>query len=56
MTDALTPAQALDYLRTLSADIVDAAVFGADVLIHLEPQDAVRPGAELTVGDTARHP
>jgi cation diffusion facilitator family transporter len=28
---------------------------GADVLIHLEPQDAVRPGAELTVGDTAKH-
>jgi hypothetical protein len=30
MTDALTPAQALEYLRTLSADIIDAAVLGAD--------------------------
>ena len=30
MTDALTPAQALEYLRTLSADIIDATVLGAD--------------------------
>jgi hypothetical protein len=30
MTDALTPAQALDYLRTLSADIQDAAVLAPD--------------------------
>src|SRR4051795_2963675 len=30
MTDALTPAQALDYLRTLSADIREAAVLDAD--------------------------
>jgi len=30
MTDALTPAQALDYLRTLSADIREAVVLGAD--------------------------
>ena len=30
MTDALTPAQALEYLRTLSADIQDAAVLAPD--------------------------
>jgi hypothetical protein len=30
MTEALTPAQALEYLRTLSADIEAAAVLGAD--------------------------
>jgi hypothetical protein len=30
MTDALTPAHALDYLRTLSADIEEAAVLAAD--------------------------
>ena len=29
MTDALTPAQALEYLRTLSADIEEAAVLAA---------------------------
>ena len=30
MTDAFTPAQALGYLRTLSADIEEAAGLGAD--------------------------
>jgi cation diffusion facilitator family transporter len=34
-------------------DTIHQRLRGADVLIHLEPQDAVRPGAELIVGDTA---
>ena len=37
-------------------DTIRGRLRGADVLIHLEPQDAVRPGAELGVGDTAKHP
>jgi divalent metal cation (Fe/Co/Zn/Cd) transporter len=36
-------------------DTIRARLRGADVLIHLEPQDAVRPGAELTLGDTAQN-
>jgi ferrous-iron efflux pump FieF len=37
-------------------DTIRGRLRGADVLIHLEPQDAVRPGAELHVGGSAKHP
>ena len=40
-------------------DTIRSRLRGADVLIHLEPEDAVRPGSELTVGDVgggAKHP
>ena len=45
MTDALTPAQALEYLRTLSADILDAAVLGADGSLLAGSARARRAGA-----------
>ena len=37
-------------------DTIRSRLRGADVLIHLEPQDAVRPGTELGVGGTVKHP
>ena len=47
MTDALTPAQALDYLRTLSADILEAAVFGADGSLLAGPLELAEPARAL---------
>ena len=38
MTDALSPAQALEYLRTLSADIEEAAVLAADGSLLAGPE------------------
>ena len=45
MTDALTPAQALEYLRTLSADIEEAAVLAADGSLLAGPDASGRAGA-----------
>ena len=39
MTEALTPAQALEYLRTLSADIEEAAVLAADGSLLAGPEE-----------------
>ncbi len=36
-------------------DTIRERLRGADVLIHLEPQDKVRPGTELHVGGSAKH-
>lgn len=47
MTDALTPAQALEYLRTLSADIEDAAVLAADGSLLAGPEDLAEPARAL---------
>jgi hypothetical protein len=47
MTDALTPAQALDYLRTLSADIREAAVLGADGSLLAGPEALAEPSRAL---------
>jgi cation diffusion facilitator family transporter len=35
-------------------DAIAARLHGADVLIHLEPEDRVRPGTELGTGGTSR--
>jgi len=43
MTDALTPAQALEYLRTLSADIQEAAVLAADGYLLAGPDHLAEP-------------
>jgi len=47
MTDAFTPAQALDYLRTLSADIEEAAVLGADGALLAGPDHLAEPARAL---------
>jgi len=47
MTDALSPAQALAYLRTLSADIRDAAVLGADGALLAGPEALAEPARAL---------
>src|SRR4051812_50196263 len=47
MTDALTPAQALDYLRTLSADIREAAVLDAAGGLLAGPADLAEPPPAL---------
>jgi hypothetical protein len=47
MTDALTPAQALDYLRTLSADIEEAAVLAADGSLLAGPDALAEPARAL---------
>ena len=36
-------------------DTIRGRLRGADVLIHLEPEDRVRPGMELGVGGSAKH-
>ena len=50
MTDALTPAQALEYLRTLSADIQEAAVFAADGSMLAGPPELAEPARALLAG------
>src|SRR4051794_20972991 len=47
MTDALTPAQALDYLRTLSADIREAAVLDAAGGLLAGPSELAEPARAL---------
>jgi hypothetical protein len=47
MTDALTPEQALEYLRTLSADIEQAAVLAADGSLLAGPEDLAEPARAL---------
>ena len=47
MTDALTPAQALEYLRTLSADIEEAAVLAADGSLLAGPEALAEPARAL---------
>ena len=47
MTDALTPAQALDYLRTLSADIREAAVLDAAGGLLAGPAELAEPARAL---------
>jgi hypothetical protein len=47
MTDALTPAQSLEYLRTLSADIEEAAVLSADGSLLAGPEHLAESAREL---------
>ena len=47
MTDTLTPAEALDYLRTLSADIEEAAVLAADGSLLAGPEELAEPARAL---------
>ena len=47
MTDALSPAQALDYLRTLSADIREAAVLDAAGGLLAGPSELADPARAL---------
>jgi len=47
MTDALPPAQALDYLRTLSADIREAAVLDAAGGLLAGPAELAEPARAL---------
>ncbi len=47
MTDALSPAQALEYLRTLSADIEEAAVLDADGSLLAGPEALAEPARAL---------
>jgi hypothetical protein len=47
MTDALTPAHALEYLRTLSADIEAAAVLAADGSLLAGPEELAEPARAL---------
>jgi hypothetical protein len=47
MTDALTPAQALEYLRTLSADIREAAVLDAAGGLLAGPAELAEPARAL---------
>jgi hypothetical protein len=47
MTDALTPALALDYLRTLSADIREAAVLDAAGGLLAGPAELGEPARAL---------
>src|SRR4051794_39829601 len=47
MPDALTPTQALDYLRTLSADIREAAVLDAAGGLLARPGELAQPAPAL---------
>jgi hypothetical protein len=47
MTDALTPEQALEYLRTLSADIREGAVLAADGTLLAGPDALAEPARAL---------
>ena len=47
MTDTLTPAEALEYLRTLSADIEEAAVLAADGSLLAGPEELAEPARAL---------
>ena len=47
MADPLTPAQALEYLRTLSADIEEAAVLAADGSLLAGPDELAEPARAL---------
>jgi hypothetical protein len=47
MTDALTPAQAIEYLRTLSADVQEAAVLAADGSLLAGPDALAEPARAL---------
>ena len=47
MTDPLTPALALEYLRTLSADIEQAAVLAADGSLLAGPEELAEPARAL---------
>jgi hypothetical protein len=47
MTDALTPDLALEYLRTLSADIEEAAVLAADGSLLAGPDALAEPARAL---------
>ena len=47
MTDAFTPAQALEYLRTLSADIEEAVVLGANGSLLAGPDHLAEPARAL---------
>jgi hypothetical protein len=47
MTDALTPSQALDYLRTLSADIREAAVLDRSGRLLAGPDELAEPARAL---------
>ena len=47
MTEALTPAQALEYLRTLSADIEEAAVLAADGSLLAGREELAEPARAL---------
>jgi hypothetical protein len=47
MTEALTPAQALEYLRTLSADIEDAVVLTADGRLLAGNEALAEPANQL---------
>ena len=47
MTEALTPAQSLEYLRTLSADIEEAAVLAADGRLLAGEKTLAEPAREL---------
>jgi hypothetical protein len=47
MTDALTPALALEYLRTLSADIEEALVLGPDGRVLAGPDELAEPARAL---------
>ena len=47
MTVAVTPGQALDYLRALSADIREGAVLGADGRLLAGPPEFADPARAL---------
>lgn len=47
MTDALTPELALEYMRTLSADIEEAAVLAADGSLLAGPPELAEPARAL---------
>jgi hypothetical protein len=47
MTDALTPEQALEYLRTLSADIREGVVLAADGRLLAGPEELAEPARAL---------
>jgi hypothetical protein len=47
MTEALSPQHALEYLRTLSADIEEAAVLAADGTLLAGPDELAEPARAL---------
>ena len=47
MTDAISPSQALDYLRTLSADIREAAVLDRSGALLAGPAELAEPARAL---------
>jgi hypothetical protein len=47
MPHALAPGQALDYLRTLSADIEQAAVLSSDGTLLAGPRELTKPARAL---------